>query len=290
VNPAAPAPLPDVRTALQWAWQTMERAGLAEEFSPANTLLARALSQPLPFVLAHPDVEISASAAQVFKSWIIRIGNGEPLPYITGEQEFYGLPIEVTPDTLIPRPETELLVECAIEMATASGRALQAADVGTGSGCIAIAVASRCPTVRVTATDISAAALAVARRNVQRHSLSDRIAVVQTDLLADVPGPLDLVCANLPYIPTDTLRTLSVARFEPWFALDGGPDGLRVIERLLEQCVSRIAPRGTLLLEIEAPQSRASLALAEKYFSKAEIALHQDYSGRDRVLAIGLPA
>jgi release factor glutamine methyltransferase len=286
VIPATPAPLPDVRSALQWARQTMERAGLAEEFSPANFLLARALSQPIAFVLAHNDLAIPAPTAQVFESWILRLANGEPLPYITGEQEFFGLPIEVTPETLIPRPETELLVERAIEIVSASGRALHAADVGTGSGCIAIAIAFRCPKVRVAATDISSAALAVARRNAQRYGLADRITAVQADLLSEVPGPLDLVCANLPYIPTETLRALPVARFEPWSALDGGPDGLRVIERLLEQCVSRIAPRGTLLLELEASQGISAAKLAARFFPRASIRIHCDYAGQERLLEI----
>jgi release factor glutamine methyltransferase len=285
VSPETPEPLPDVRAALQWARRQLQRAGRADEFPSAQTLLARAIAQPLAIILAHPEQQIPVPAANAYQSWIGRLGAGEPLPYISGEQEFYGLLFEVTPETLIPRPETELLVERAIALLSAQPR--RVADVGTGLGCIAVAIASHCPYARFIATDLSEAALAVARRNVARHGLADRITLLQTDLLANAPGPFDLVCANLPYIPTATLRELPIAKHEPWSALDGGPDGLRFIERLLEQAASRMAPHGMLLLEIESTLGMTTAELAAKYFPAAGIVLHKDYSSLDRLVEIG---
>jgi release factor glutamine methyltransferase len=201
--------------------------------------------------------------------------------------------LEITPDVLIPRPETELLVEKAIAWLQESPIRRTVADVGTGSGAIAIAIAMNVRTARVLATDISLAALKVARRNAQKFNLA-AIDFVQCDLLPPHVDPLatdfhfDLICANLPYIPTATLRRLPVFDREPTVALDGGEDGLTIIRRLLTIAPEWLAPNGLILLEIEATRGIHALILASDLFSQAEIHLHQDITGRDRLLEIRL--
>ncbi len=185
---------------------------------------------------------------------------------------------------LIPRPETELLVERAVAICTRRSHPL-VADVGTGSGIIAVTLAGACPAATLIATDRSRTALAVAAQNAARHDLHP-IRFVQTDLLQALSGPFDLVCANLPYIPTGTLNGLTVTDWEPRLALDGGPDGLRLIRRLLLQAQTRLASGGVILLEIEATTGEAALAAARDAFPDAGVELHQDLAGKDRLIEI----
>ncbi|RME87431.1 MAG: peptide chain release factor N(5)-glutamine methyltransferase, partial [Anaerolineae bacterium] len=232
----------------------------------AQVLLAHVTGKPRAWVLAHPDVPLTPEQERALKAALSRIERGEPLPYVLGHWEFYGLDFLVTPDVLIPRPETELLVEHAIEWLTAHPERRLAADVGTGSGCIAIALAVHVPDLSVIATDISAAALEVARRNARRLDVGERIRFICCDLLPEPSEPLDLLCANLPYIPSATLRDLDVYRREPTLALDGGPDGLDLIRRLLTIAPRYLSPGGLILLEIEASQGVQALALAYDAF------------------------
>ncbi|MCC7359945.1 MAG: peptide chain release factor N(5)-glutamine methyltransferase [Anaerolineales bacterium] len=249
----------------------------------AQALLAAVLGLSRAQLLAHPERMLSAAEQAAFAPALARAAAGEPLAYILGRREFYGLDLEVTPAVLVPRPETERLVELAV--ARAPRRAL---DVGTGSGCIAVALAVNAPGVSVMALDVSPAALAVAARNAQRHGVSDRITFAQSDLLAALPPvpAYDLLCANLPYIDTDELRALPVAAHEPRLALDGGPGGLRLIERLLAQAPPCLAPGAALLLEIGAGQGPRALALAQAAFPGANAAIVPDLAGLDRVLTI----
>lgn len=188
---------------------------------------------------------------------------------------------------LIPRPETELLVERALALATRFERPL-IADVGTGSGAIAVSLVAALPQVTAIATDISRPALTIARLNAQRH-LPSELPFVQADLLQPFSSKFDLICANLPYIPTHKLEGLPVSQWEPTLALDGGVTGLDLIERLLHQAASRLSPSGVILLETESSLGRASLSLAETIFPDAEIALHQDLAGQDRLVEIQTP-
>jgi release factor glutamine methyltransferase len=195
---------------------------------------------------------------------------------------------------LIPRPETELLVERAIAWLGESPVRRTIADVGSGSGAIAVSIALHVPDAHIVATDLSRAALMVARRNALKFDLTDRIDFVQCDLLPAHPESLatelhfDLICANLPYIPTETLHDLPVFGREPALALDGGRDGLGVIRRLLEVGAEWLAPNGLLLLEIESTRGIQALNLAFDLFSQAAIRLHQDLAGHDRLLEIAL--
>jgi len=200
---------------------------------------------------------------------------------------------------LIPRPETELLVEKAIAWLQAlpersPSTSLRIADVGTGSGAIAVTLAMHVPDVHILATDISPAALAVAKRNAEKFHVHHQIDFVECDLLPPSafslqPSAFNLICANLPYIPTKTLKGLSVFGREPTLALDGGEDGLDLVRRMLSIAPKWLAPGGRIMLEIEASQGNQALSLAFDQFSEAEIHLHQDLTGRDRLLEIQLP-
>ena len=260
----------------------------AEAALEAQVLLARTLERPRAWVLAHPEFPLEAEFRDRLESQAMQLARGVPLPYLTGVQAFYELDFEVTPDVLIPRPETELLVEQALNWLAAHPHARWAADVGTGSGCIAVSLAWRAPDVRLLAVDRSWAALAMARRNVWRRGLTGRILLAQGDLLEAAGGPLELVCANLPYIPSETLTDLEVTRHEPRLALDGGPDGLRLIARLLQDAPRWLAPGGLLLLEIEARQGESAAALAHAALPRARVDILPDLAGLPRLVRVEL--
>lgn len=252
----------------------------------ARTLLAHITGQSAAWLLTHPEAEISPAQVSAYADALHRLELGEPLPYILGHWEFFGLDFEVTPDVLIPRPETELLVEKALSWLRAHPAKRRAVDVGTGSGCIAVALAAHIPDLSIVATDISPAALEVARSNVRKHGLGGRIQTECCDLLPLDTRPIDLIVANLPYIPTETLHSLDVYGREPTLALDGGPDGLDIIRDLMARAPRRLAPGGLMLLELEASQGMQAVALAYDLFSSATIHLHKDLTGHDRLLEI----
>jgi len=269
------------------------RAAPAADDAPALTaqaLLAQVLGLTRTQVLTQPERVLSAAEQAAFASVVARAAAGEPLAYLLGRREFYGLTFEVNPHVLVPRPETELLVDLA--RARHPRRAL---DVGTGSGCIAVALAVHVPQVEITALDVSPEALALARRNAATHGVAERVHFVQSDLLAALAAvanpapPFDLLCANLPYIDTTELRALPVSTHEPALALDGGPGGLVLIERLLAQAPPYLKPGAALLLEIGATQDAAALALARAAFPAAEVRVERDLAGLDRVVVVELP-
>jgi release factor glutamine methyltransferase len=257
----------------------------------ASVLLAHILNKPRTWVMAHPELTLTSTQQVQLDESLRRLEKGEPFPYILGHWEFFGLELDITPDVLIPRPETELLVEKAIAWLQGSSVRRTVADVGTGSGAIAVAIAMNLRDARLLATDVSFAALRVAQRNARKFNL-DNIDFVQCNLLPPHSDPLatefhfDLICANLPYIPTDTLRSLPIFQREPSLALDGGADGLEIIRELLKVAPEWLAPNGLILLEIEATRGIQALNLAYDLFSQAEIHLHQDFTGRDRLLEI----
>ena len=263
----------------------------------AQVLLARVTGLTRTQVLARPEQVLTPEQHASFSALVERAAAGEPLAYLTGEREFYGLDFWVNQHVLVPRPETELLVDLALPL-----RPARVLDVGTGSGCLAVTLAVHLPAASVTAADLSPEALELAQANAARHGVEARLAFVHSDLLAawlpstdplgtrplgqPLPPGFDLIVANLPYIDTDELRGLAVSRHEPWPALDGGPGGLAVIERLLAQAPHCLVPGGRLLLEIGATQGRAAVALAAAAFPAAHISLHQDLAGLDRVVAV----
>jgi release factor glutamine methyltransferase len=255
----------------------------------AQVLLAEILGRPRSWVAAHPEASPDPDQARRLQAARRRLAEGEPLPYVLGRQEFFGLNFQVNPDVLIPRPETEHLVERALDWLRAHPGRRLAADIGAGSGCIAVSLAAHVPDLQVLACDRSAAALHTARRNAAAHRVAGRIAFIQADLLPAVHARLDLVCANLPYIPSRLLAGLPVYGREPTLALDGGPDGLSLIRRLLARLSGLPYRPGLVLLEIEASQGPAALALASSEFPPARAAVLPDLAGRDRLLALEFP-
>jgi release factor glutamine methyltransferase len=260
----------------------------------ASVLIAHIVSRPRTWVVAHPELILTADQQKQLDEALSRLENGEAFPYVLGHWEFFGLDFDVTPDVLIPRPETELLVEKAIAWLQKSPVRRTIADVGTGSGAIAVSIAMNVPEAHILATDISHPALKVAHRNAIKFDVAHRIDFLECDLLPphiellSTESHFDLICANLPYIPTETLHNLPIFGREPTLALDGGPDGLDPFRRLLEIGPDWLAPNGMMLLEIEATRGIQALNLACDMFSKAKIHLYRDLMGQDRLLEIVL--
>lgn len=277
-----------VEQALAWARQVLVRASDFEA-SDARVLLEHVVDVGHADLIAHPDRLLTPEQAAAYRALIDRRAAGVPVAYLTGARAFYARDFVVTPDVLIPRPETEHLVDAALEWAAEQPGPLRIVDVGTGSGVIAVTLAAQLPGARVWATDVSAAALAVTAQNAERHGVTGQITLIQGDLLASLIAThqvVDLIAANLPYIPSRDLETLAVVRFEPSLALDGGPDGLNLIQRLLGQVPAVLTAGGLLLLEIEASQGASVCALAQQALPTAKITILPDYAGHDRIVRI----
>jgi release factor glutamine methyltransferase len=262
-------------------------------FAEAERLLAHRLRVERTTLLAHPERYLSDAEADTYTALVAKRASGFPLPYLLGTIEFYGFTFEVTPDVLIPRPETELLVDLALGKLR-DWHYPRVVDVGTGSGCIAVTLAAKAPAMKVCATDISMAALRVAQANGRRLGVADRLTWLQADVLSALaPSSLDLIVSNPPYVSTPEWEELPTSvREEPRLALLAGGEGLDVIERLLAQAARRLSPRGCLLVEIGEVQGQAARSLAETAFNAArrgvEIRLHRDLAGKDRVLEVSL--
>lgn len=255
----------------------------------AQVLLAHILDKPRPWLLSHPDEFFTPSQAENLALAASRLVAGEPLPYVIGHWEFYGLDFQVNPHVLIPRPETELLIEHALDWLRTHPKRCWAADIGTGSGCIAVSLAAKLPDLQVLASDISLPALSVAKTNARKHGVVDRIEFIQADLLDFAPAaPFDLICANLPYIPTTSLPTLSITKQEPILAVDGGINGLELIHRMLLQARGCLAVGGLMLLEIEATEGLHVQELVRNIFKDAQVLVYPDLAGHDRLLEIQL--
>ncbi len=225
----------------------------------AETLLLHVLGKDKAWLMAHPEEEIPAAEAGRYAKLLERRYRGEPIQYITGETEFYGLDFRVTPDVLIPRPETEHLVETVLRVA-AGFQAPRIVDIGTGSGAIAIALAHHLPNAAITAIDISRSALGVARQNAEPNGVYDRIRFLEGDLLAPVAGQqFEIVASNPPYVPAIDRASLAVEvrDHEPALALFAGDDGLGIYRRLIPAAFAALVPGGYLALEIGYGQSTA---------------------------------
>lgn len=232
----------------------------------ADLLLAHVIGGRKEDVYAHPDLPLSDWAAQTYRDVVERRARGEPVAYLRGVKEFYGLQFVVDPRVLIPRPETELIVQEVVRWgATRAGATI--CDVGTGSGAIAVCVAMELPRSRVIAIDASEEALALARENALRHDVLERITFLQGDLLEPLGEPVDAVVANLPYVPSprlDNPERNSLA-YEPRAALDGGPDGLDVIRRAIAMLPARLAKRGATFFECDPTQAADVEAALRKF-------------------------
>lgn len=230
------------------------------------------------------DQELSPEGFFAFGHLVERRLSGEPTAYITGRREFYGLEFYVNPHTLIPRPESELLVETALRLSQ-SQPVSTIADIGTGCGAIAVSLALELPRTRIYATDISLPTLEVALVNCQRHSVTDRIRLLQGDMLKPVPEPIDLIVANLPYVKESELTPQN---FEPLLALDGGAEGTESIARLCRQAKSKLAGGGSMLLEIGAGQGETITGLLKSLFPDGAVEVSRDFSGIERVISLSL--
>jgi release factor glutamine methyltransferase len=249
-------------------------------------LLSHILGRDKTWVLAHPDQTIAENSQHAMEAAWLRLCVGEPLAYITGTQAFFGLDFIVTPHVLIPRPETELLVESAIVWLKGHPYSRKAVDIGTGSGCIAVSLTKTFDDLQILATDISPEALHVAHQNALHHAVARQIRFLTSDLLEEINETFDLVCANLPYIPSSKLSEVNSIAFEPGLALDGGVSGLDTISRLLEQLPIKLNTPGCCLLEIEETLGSKVLTLARNNFPHDQVSLKQDLAGKDRLLLI----
>jgi release factor glutamine methyltransferase len=225
-----------------------------------------------------------ADFAARFDDLIQRRLRHEPVAQITGHREFWSLDFEITADVLVPRPETELIVEIALEQADRN-KPIRIADIGTGSGCLAIALAVELPDSRVTATDISPAALAVAERNASRHGVRNRIEFLRTSLLEGLTGPFELIVSNPPYVSDDEALPPDVAEYEPRAALFAGPDGLDVLRRLIGHASSLLVPGGSMVVEFGFGQAEAVQALATQPGWRA-MSIRRDLQGIERTAVL----
>jgi release factor glutamine methyltransferase len=279
---------PTVRQALsEAAVPLVPVAPPGQAHTEAGALLAACLGVPRSWAFAHPEATVSPTDLARFRSLVARRAAGEPLEYVLGRGDFFGLSLRLTPAVLVPRPETETLVEAALHSLAGNPRPL-VADVGTGSGAIALAIAAHHPEARVIAGDVSLAALRVAAGNVRDLGLGERVHLLCANLLQPLRARFDLVAANLPYVATADLAGASAAvvRYEPRLALDGGPDGLALVRDLLRQAGEALAPGGTLLAEIGSMQGDEAAAAAASLFGARHVAVLADAFGQDRVLRV----
>lgn len=275
------------REALDVACQTLAAAGIDSARADAEWLLAGILG--MGRAALHLDPALAAGAVVRYERAVCRRAQREPLQRILGWEEFHGLRFELTDAVLVPRPETEILVDwaCAL-LPPAADRHLTAVDVGCGSGCVAGALAWRRPDLSLIAIDLSVDAVEVAGANMVTLGVHRRVQVVAGDLLAAVrPGVVDLIAANPPYLPTSSLASLppEVRDHDPLLALDGGPDGLSVIRRLVGEARSRLAPAGTLVLETAGGAQAEAVAVLLNDAGFRQVLVHNDLAGVTRFVA-----
>jgi release factor glutamine methyltransferase len=298
----------DVRGALKEGMARLRTADTPSHTLAAELLLMHVLGRDRTWLYTNPEAAIEADAAEKYFALVARRAAGEPTQYLTGKQEFWGLGFEVTPAVLIPRPETEHVIEVALErlgargiridMATgAPSPALRVADVGTGSGCLAVVLAHELPHAEIFATDISAAALEVARRNAKRHGVAGRVQFVETNLLEALlhhdqrngrqSSLFDLVVSNPPYVAQNDAEQLprEVREHEPHAALFGGPTGVEMYARLIEQAGSLLASGGILVLELGHNSAEPVCAIFAALPAWTNIGITNDLAGIPRVLA-----
>jgi release factor glutamine methyltransferase len=276
---------------LREGMKKLERANVPSAPLAAELLLMLALNRDRTFLYAHPEALIDRTQLEKFDSLINKRAAGTPTQYLTGKQEFWEMEFEVTPDVLIPRPETEHLIEVAISRIGESRRnnPLRIADVGTGSGCIAVALAKEFPNANIFATDISSAALRIAERNAARNNSTDRITFTECNLLEGIPPqpPLNIVVSNPPYVACKDAPTLpiDVREHEPELALFGGEDGMEIYPRLIAQAKTHLVESGLLVLELGVGLFEPVSDLLEARSGWTRVSATQDLAGIVRVIS-----
>jgi len=280
-----------VRSALAHGFACLSQAGIPSARLDAEVLLAHVLGWNRARLYARPECALTTAQQHEFSAAIERRQLHEPVPYIVGHREFYRLDFLVDRRVLIPRPETELLVEKALDAAVrqemGKGRPI-VADIGAGSGIVAVSLAVNLPRATVYAADASPDALVVTATNAARHGVASRVHLLLGDLLQPLPQRVHLIVANLPYVAAGQLASLApdVMEYEPLTALDGGADGLQHIRRLLAQAGQWLLPHGTIMMEIGAEQGPEVVALGQRHFPTAQVELFRDHAGLDRVVCI----
>jgi release factor glutamine methyltransferase len=273
----------DITAALNGAAEVLGDAGVADPRREAASLMAFVLGRDATFLFAHPEYQLTLEESSAFQSAITRRAGREPFQYIVAKQEFYGLDFEVTPDVLIPRPETEILVEAGIEIVSETAEA-RIFEIGVGSGCISISILHTVTNASGLGVDISDRAIAVARRNAIRHRVADRLTLRAGNIFDGVSGRFNLIASNPPYIPLEQLDQLQpeVRMFEPYTALSGGPGGLDIIEAIVKGAPEFLLPGGSLLLEIGFGQSDRAFRLFDDAWKSVD--LLPDLQGIPRIV------
>ncbi len=270
-------------TALKHGRTILSQNAIEDAPLEAELLLRHVLKINRTQLYIDLEKEVSSEEEKAFRELVERRLNGEPAAYIIGHREFYGREFQVNQNTLIPRPESELLVETALKLAHERQRHT-IADIGTGCGAIAISLALELPQAKIYATDISTPALEVARANCQRYDVADKVILLPGDMLEPLPEAVDLIVANLPYVNESELNP----NFEPRLALDGGADGTEVIAKLCRQAKDKLADGGSMLLEIGQGQSQTITTLLKSIFPNGAIEILTDLSGIERVVSLSL--
>jgi release factor glutamine methyltransferase len=283
-------PSTPVGRALVSAVQRLNEAGCENARLDAQVLLAYVLGQERSWLFAHHDYPLNEQETEQYTELVARRVCREPVAYLIGRREFYGLEFRVDQRVLIPRPETELLVDLALaQVRNRKNHRIVVADVGTGSGAIAVTLAVHAPEAHIYGLDVSPAALAVAQKNQSRLAPESSITFLQSDLLEALPEPADLIVANLPYVTADEYEQLDpdIRDYEPRVALEAGAQGLDVIERLLQQVGRYLKPKGAVILEIGSHQGDAVTKLAKTMKPRPSyVGLRRDYSGHVRIVTL----
>jgi release factor glutamine methyltransferase len=282
-----------LREALQSATQTLLRTGIDDASVEAELLLGHVLRMSRTQLYTEPERVLTSAETKHLWCLVQRRLDHEPTAYVLGHCEFYGIDFYIDSHTFIPRPETELLVEKAVELAHCIShreKQIAIADVGTGCGAIAISLALALPQAKIYATDISTSALQVAEINCQHHGVNSQVELLQGNLLEPLPQPVDMIVANLPYIKDCEFKDLSseIINFEPMIALAGGKDGLDKIQQMLEQMPGKLNYGACFLLEIGQGQGEMVTSLIKSYSPQASIELISDLGGIERVVKVGL--
>ena len=278
----------NIAAALTTATEKLQTAGIAEPRREASSLLEFVLRQNSAYLIAHSDDQLAANQKMIFDACVRRRAKREPLQYITGRTEFWRLEFELTPDVLIPRPETEILVEAAIEVLQSSDNP-RFCEVGVGSGCIAVSILHSLQSATAVASDVSAPALQIAAFNAVKHGVDERLDLREADLFEGIDERFDLIVSNPPYVPDDDIGGLQpeVHDFEPRSALAGGADGLDIVRLIVEDSSQLLCPGGVLLVEIGHDQAKR----VAKFFGKdvwQEVEFLRDLQNIDRVVRASL--
>ena len=278
-----------LRDVIQQLEAPMAAADIPDARLEAEVMVMNVMRVPRHRIYAYQEEEVPEEAEKVLHELVERRLKREPLAYIMGHKEFYGVDLLVRQGVLIPRPETEGLVEQTLfaSMMRMEEGSFVIAEPGTGCGAIAVSLAIHLPAAHIVATDLYETPLRVAEVNVQRHNVADRVTLLQGDLLEPFPEQVDIVVANLPYIRSESINTLQPEiQWEPREALDGGADGLELIRRLLQQAQTKLKPGGAILLEVDPQQVGPIEAEVGTLFPGASCSVERDLAGLDRVLTI----